>query len=237
MNILITGGSSGLGEAITRRAAQQQGATVYFTYNQSEGNARAIEADHSNTSALKCDFKNDAEVRDLVNLIPQLDIDVLINNAYGGSFIASYFHKTPVDNFATGFNENILPTILLTQAAINVFRKKKSGKIITILTAALVNTPPIGSAVYVANKAYLQQLTKIWATENVKFNITSNTVSPSFMRTGFTAAIDERLVEQMESNHALLQTDEVADGVCFLIDASPRINGIDLIINSGNNIK
>ena len=237
MNILITGGSSGLGEAIARKAAQEQGAKVFFTYNQSEEKAKAIEADYSNTNAIKCDFKNDTEVRDLVNLIPQLDIDIIINNAYSGSFIASYFHKTPVDNFAAGFTENILPTILLTQAAINVFRKKKSGKIITILTAALVNTPPIGSAVYVANKAYLQQLTKIWATENVKFNITSNTVSPSFMRTGFTASIDERLVEQMENNHPLLKTDEVADGVCFLINASPRINGIDLIINSGDNIQ
>lgn len=237
MNILITGGSSGLGEAITRKLAGEISGKVYFTYNRSDIKAKAIEADFLNTSALKCDFTDNDSVNSLVSLVPQLDIDVLINNAYTGSFIKAYFHKTAVDDFISGFSENLAPTIVLTQAAINVFRKKKSGKIITILTAALAETPPIGAAVYVANKAYLQELTRVWATENVKYNITSNAISPSFMLTGFTAAMDERLVEQMQQEHPLLSVEEVAEQVFYLVNASTELNGINMVINPADKSK
>ena len=67
--------------------------------------------------------------------------------------------------------KTLIPTILITQSVLNDFRKKKKGKIITILTSFLLNTPPIGASTYVANKAYLGSLVKSWATENIKFNI------------------------------------------------------------------
>jgi 3-oxoacyl-[acyl-carrier protein] reductase len=240
MNVLITGGASGLGEAITRRSALESKNKIYFTYNQSITNSHQIEADHPNTTAIKCDFKDKNDIAGLVNKIAELDIDILINNAYTGQFLGSHFHKTQLDNFIAGFTDNIVPTISITQAAISVFRKKKFGKIITILSAALVNTPPIGSAVYVANKAYLEELTKVWATENIKFNITSNSISPAFMLTGFTNSMDERLVEQITNNHPLnklLTTAEVAESVQYLINASQQVNGINLILNSGANIQ
>ncbi|HEX3383871.1 MAG TPA: SDR family oxidoreductase [Mucilaginibacter sp.] len=237
MNILVTGGASGLGEAITRRIARDAVRKVYFTYNRSEANAKKIESDFPNCAAIKCDFKDEAEVNALTDSIPQLDIDVLINNAYNGSFISTYFHKTATDNFLTEFKDNIIPTIAITQACITLFRKKKQGKIITILTSALGNTPPLGASVYVANKAYLQQLTQVWATENAKYNISSNAISPSFMLTGFTAAMDERIIEQITSNHPLnklLTTDEVAAAVIPFLNATAQINGINLVINAGS---
>jgi len=237
MNILITGGASGLGEAITRRLAAGGADKVFFTYNRSEEKARAIEAEFENASAIQCDFTDETSLNSLVNLIPSLDLSVLINNAWTGTFIDTHFHKTRVADFATGFSQNILPTISTTQAAINAFRKKKSGKIITILTAALSETPPIGSSVYVASKAYLQKLTEFWGFENSKYNITSNAVSPSLMLTGLTASIDERLIEQMTQNQPLLTTTEVAEKVAFLIDAGPEVNGTNMVINSATNSK
>ena len=187
MIILITGGSSGLGEAITRTLAADAGNSVYFTYNSSFEKAKQIETDLPNATAIKCDFKNETEIDLLKTRLTELNIDVLINNAYGGEAIKTYFHKIPATDFLTDFKENIVPTIVLTQAAINVFRKKKFGKIINVLTSFIINTPPTGSSVYVANKAYLEELSKVWASENAKYNITSNSVSPAFMQTGFTA--------------------------------------------------
>ncbi len=240
MIVLVTGGSSGLGEAITRRLAQDAGNTVYFTYNSSATNAQKISADHANAVSIKCNFKDTSEVEALKNRITELNIDVLVNNAYAGSFLKSHFQKIPVQDFAVEFNENIIPTIALTQAAITLFRKKKSGKIITILTSALLNTPPNGSSIYVANKAYLLQLAKVWATENGKFGITSNTVSPAFMQTTFTGDTDERVIEQMVEGHPLrrlLSTDEVAETVYFLSSATNQMNGVDIVINAASNIK
>lgn len=134
------------------------------------------------------------------------------------------------------FKDNIMPVIEITQESIKAFRKKKSGKIITILSSAIIELPPMGASVYVANKAYLDKLTKVWATENVKYNITSNAVSPSFMKTRLTSEFDERIIEQMTENHPLkklLTVEEVAEMVQMLTTASSHINGVNLAVNAG----
>lgn len=239
MNILITGGASGLGEAITRTLAKDAANTIYFTFSRSDANAKIIEAALSNTKAVKCDFSNESEVKSLVESIPSLDLDALVNNAYSGDFLKTYFHKIKSEDFAHDFKVNVIPTIEVTQAVINSFRKKKSGRIITVLTSALMNVPPIGSAVYVANKAYIEKLTKVWASENAKFNITSNSVSPSFMQTSMTANTDERMIEQMKESHPLkriLTVEEVAQTILYLTKASAHINGVDIVINAASNI-
>jgi len=240
MNILITGGASGLGEAITRSLAPDLSNTIYFTYNTSFSNAEILEKKFPNIKSIKCDFKNASDVNSLKDKIDVLDLDVLINNAYSGAPIKTYFHKISQEDFSSEFMNNIIPAILLTQAAINSFRKKKSGKIITVLTSFLLNTPPIGSSVYVANKAFLASLVKSWAGENAKFNISSNSISPSFMQTNLTADVDERVLEQIKENHPLkkiLTVDEVAKTVLFLVNASSQINGLDVVINAGTAIK
>lgn len=240
MNILITGGASGLGEAITRILANDVNNKIYFTFSNSAANAKKIESDFSNAFSVNCNFKDAESIKLLTDKIEEFDLDVLINNAFTGNFLKSHFHKIASNDFLTDFKENILPVIEITQAAIQHFRKKKSGKIITILTSALIDLPPIGSSVYIANKAYLEKLTKVWATENGKFNVTSNSVSPSFMVTNLTKEVDERIVDQMITNHPLkklLTVEEVAESVLFLTSAPSHINGIDLVINSGISIK
>jgi len=240
MNILITGGASGLGEAITKKLAEDVNNNIFFTYSKSAVKAKKIETEYPNTKAMECDFSKADQIQALTLAMSEFNLDILINNAYNGEFIKSHFQKTPKDDFFLDFKNNILPVIEITQAAILSFRKKKSGKIITILSAALVNTPPIGSSVYVANKAYLEKLTKVWAIENIKFNISSNSISPSFMRTALNAQTDERMIEQIKESHplqTLLTIAEVANSVSFLCSASVQINGVDLLMNAGLNIK
>lgn len=240
MNVLITGGGSGLGEAITRTLSKETKNKIYFTFANSEQNAKKIELDCPNTKSIKCDFKKDLEVTALIEKIERFDIDILINNAYNDTAERTYFHKIDKEDFSSDFQFNIIPTIQITQATIKHFRRKKSGKIITILTSGLANTPPLGWSCYTANKAYLASLVKSWANENIKFNITSNAVSPGFMQTNLTSEIDHRIIEQMTSSHPLkklLTVDEVADTVLFLSTASSQINGVDILMNHGINTK
>ena len=239
MNILVTGGASGLGAAIVRKLAEKNDNMIFFTYHKSFEKSEEITLEYRNTKGIRCDFRNKDDVRQLISKINQIDPDVLINNAYNGSFIKTYFHKLPVYDFSNEFMENIIPTIEITQACIHIFRKKKNGKIITVLTSA-INAPPIGSSIYVANKAYLGELTKVWASENVKFNITSNSVSPTFMQTALTSNMDERIVEQMRNEHPLkklLTVEEVADTIYFLTTASSHLNGMDITMNAAMNFK
>lgn len=239
MNILITGGASGLGEAITTAAAlANPTATVYFTYHTSQQNAIAIQDKYINTRAIECDFNNQADMDSLCLFIETNDIGILVNNAIAG-LAQQYFHKIAKEEFTNGFAANVLPVIAITKSFIAKARKIKSGKIITILSSAIINTPPTGWSAYTAEKNYLLAMHKSWALENAAFNITSNCISPGFMATHLNHATDERIVEDLIAKHPLkklLTTTEVADVVLFLISASSHVNGNNIIINASLSI-
>jgi 3-oxoacyl-[acyl-carrier protein] reductase len=238
MNILVTGGASGLGAAIVNVLAKDSGNTVYFTYARSATSAKEIEGAFPNTRAISCDFTNSSSVDSLIGDLQGFDIDVLVNNAFG-NIHKEHFYKTNPDVFLKSFEQNITPTLRITQEAIKIFRKKKFGKIINIISAAVINKPPIGWSEYAANKSYLLAMSKAWATECIKFNITSNCISPAFMLTNLTGDTDERIIEQMTADHPLkrlLTTDEAADAVLFFTKCSQHINGVNLVINAGAEI-
>lgn len=238
MNILVTGGASGLGKAIVETLAKEKQHNIYFTFNASAKEAAALEKKYSGVTSIKCDFTDEQQLEGLLNALPIMELDILVNNA-SGKFEQKHFHKVDPAHFSITFQRNILPVLRITQEVIKGFRKKKWGKIINIISSAVVNKPPVGWSAYAANKSYLLAMSKAWATENVGFNITSNAISPAFMKTSFTAAIDERLVEMMAQKHPLkklLQPDEVAEAVLYFSNASQQVNGTHLVINAGEEL-
>jgi 3-oxoacyl-[acyl-carrier protein] reductase len=213
MNILVTGGSSGLGKSIVEKLSSDKKNHIYFTYNNSIESSENICSKYPNATSIKCDFTNKSELDKFLDNLKQLNINVLINNFYSwpktplmpGTFLTKNFHKMDENIFVDEFKNNIIPTILITQEAIKYFRIKKYGKIITVLSSFL-DSPTIGSSIYISNKNYLKGLAKVWAVENVKFNITSNTISPSFMLTPYTLKMDERLIDRFKNNSDELMT-------------------------------
>lgn len=238
MNILISGGSSGLGKSITECLADAfPDAQVWFTYNASADAAIDIEKQFPNAKALHLNFKSEESISNIENQIAALDIDVLINNAVT-SLTKNHFQKIPATAFLNSFTENVLPVLRLSAAFIKNARIRKSGKIITILSSAIAGAPLTGWAEYAANKNYLLSMAKSWASENVQFNIQSNCVSPEFMDTPLNSELDSRLKEEMIKSHPLkrlLTTKEVAETVQFLVTASPHLNGQNIFLNNGKN--
>ncbi len=238
MNILITGGASGLGGAITKTLSAVPGHRVFFTYNKSADKAAAIEKQFANARAIPCDFSDTDMLAELTASFTSLNPDVLINNAMTG-FTQNHFHKLDPAYFTESFQKNVVPVIHITQAAIKIFRKKKFGKIITVLSAAIAGNPPIGWSEYVAAKSYLLALNKSWAVENAAFNITANCISPSFMQTSLTSSTDERVIEEMVAKHPLkklLTVEEVAASVKMLVDAGQHTNGVNLVLNAAQSV-
>jgi NAD(P)-dependent dehydrogenase (short-subunit alcohol dehydrogenase family) len=230
MNILVTGGSSGLGKSIVEKLCSDKKNHIFFTYNSSIENSQNICSKYPNSTSIKCDFTNDLELNIFHNNFKKLNINILINNFYSwpknplmpGTFLTRNFHKMDENIFIDEFKNNIIPTILITQEAIKYFRLKKSGKIITILSSFL-DSPTIGSSIYISNKNYLKGLAKVWAVENVKFNITSNTISPSFMLTSHTLKMDERLIDRFKNNsNELMTVKNVSDKI------SDFLNNVDI---------
>lgn len=237
-SFLITGGASGLGRSITEKLAQNKDNMVYITFFKSKESSVKLEQTYPNVKGIFCDFTDFGSYEELGSKVSEMEIDVLVNNATS-EFNRNHFHKISYEDFSLGFNSNILPIITLTSSILKYFRKKKSGRIITILSSVLVEKPIIGWSMYTAEKAYLHSLVKTWAVENASFNITSNAISPSLMKTGLTSTFDERVIEQLESVHplkSLLTTDEVAEAVDFLAFCSRQINGSNLIINAATDV-
>lgn len=238
MNILITGGSSGLGRALVERLSRDDGDHVIFTYRSDKETAGSLCASRVNVDRVRCDFTHPEDIEGLIARLPNWDIDVLINNAWVGSPNGTYFHKTAIEDFNAAFQRNVIPVVRLAQAAITLFRKKKRGKIINVMTSYLLDLPPMGFSVYTATKAYIHQLSKCWCKENQRFNITCNCVMPDYMQTGF-ADVDERVIEQMRSAHPLrqlLRPEEVAEAVDFLVKASGQVNGVSIPVTATQHI-
>ena len=103
MNILITGGASGLGEAITKKLADSKDNRVFFTYNKSKEKANEIEQEYENTVSIKCDFSNEAELDLLLDKVETMDLEILINNAYCSRINQIYFHKIQKKTLLRGF--------------------------------------------------------------------------------------------------------------------------------------
>ena len=237
MNILITGGASGVGEAITRRLAGTGANVIWFSYYSSEAKARELEQAFPNAHAIRCDFKDTTDISALLKKMDEINVDALVNNAISAPITKTHFHKTAIEVFSRGFSHNLLPIIAITQKAISRFREKKGGRIITLLTATLVGKPPTGYAEYTAAKAYLHSLAKSWASENAAFGITSNCISPSYMATRLTSDTDDRIVKEMVSRHPLkrlLTAPDVAEAVEFYINSPAQINGTNLVINAAS---
>lgn len=242
MNILITGGTSGLGKATVELLASQPQYQITFTYLATEAFQQVANdmcRTHENVKAVALDFCDIESVNALCEQMKEINPDVLLNCTYVGKPQTTYFHKIPVDDFLTAFKNNLIPTIKITQAAIEWMKKKRFGKIINIITEAVVGLPPMGYSIYAANKAYLMELSNVWNKEYTRYNITSNCLLPAYMQTSF-AEVDPRVLEQMEAQHPLkklLTVEEVAETIMFLIEASQQINGVKLLINGGQNVR
>ena len=114
-------------------------------------------------------------------------------------------------------------------------KKRKFGKIINIITEAVIGLPPMGYTLYAANKAYLMELSNVWNKEYTRYNITSNCILPAYMQTKF-AEVDERILDQMVKEHPLkklLTPEEVAQIVKFFVDATQQVNGVKFPVNAG----
>lgn len=238
MNILITGGSSGLGKETVKLLASNKDDKIYFTFRNKESESKMLQDSFVNVKGIKVDFRDKENLSKFLKILPELDIDILINNAYAGDPQGTYIHKTPIKDYETAIMTNIIPTIMITQSCLEGMRKRKFGKIIYILTSYLIDVPPIGFSVYASIKAFLRQFSKSITKEYGRFYITSNCIFPDFMNTDFSKVEDFQL-EQLKSNHPLkkiLTPKEVAQTIEYIVRSSQQLNGGEIVINAGQHI-
>lgn len=235
---LVTGGSRGIGAAISKQLARD-GFTVIVNY---AGNAEAadhvvqeIESAGGKAQAIQADIADAQAVRQLFDTLETQwgHIDVLVNNA--GIMKLAPLAQVEENAVDAQIDINLKGSINTMREAAN--RLSDGGRIINLSTS-VVGLKLETYAVYAATKAAVETLTAILAKELRSRSITVNAVAPGPTATDlFLEGKSDELVERMAKMpplERLGQPDDIASVVAFL--ASPEggwINGQTLRANGG----
>ncbi len=235
---VITGGSRGIGRAITMKLSEL-GADVVFNYVRDQKSAESlvteIEAAGGEAYGIQADMSRVDQIssffEEVLKLVGRLDI--LVNNAG----IATYrkieaFSEEEYDRI---FDINVKGVFFCCQQAAQ--KMADNGCIINIgSTVTRVMLPHYGA--YAATKGAVEQITKVLATELGKRGIRVNTLSPGPVDTElFRRGKSEEVIEKMASLAALGrlgEVDDVASMVALLVDdGAGWVSGQNILVNGG----
>lgn len=177
---LITGASSGIGEAFARHLANM-GYDLIIVARRQELLERLAEKLSVNVDVVVADLSTDDGISQVETVIQAYDdIAFLVNNA--GFGLTGHFREVDVNIYLAMNHLHLDATIRLTHAVIPQMRANKNGAIINVASlGGLIPMP--GSAVYNATKAYLVSFSESLATELKYFGITVQALCPGFTRT------------------------------------------------------
>jgi len=236
--ILVTGGSSGLGEAAAERFIRE-GGTVYITGRREEELNRV--AGRIGATPLQGDIAKAGDLDRIFGRIREQSgrLDILFANAGGGEFTP--LHQVTEAQFDKYFDINVKGTLFTVQHAL---RLMGPGSAI-VLNGSMVSVQgPAAFGVYAATKAAVRSLARTLATDLKGRDIRVNVVAPGVIVTpgyknelGFTDEQIAAYVEQVSSISPLGRTgtpDEVAKAVSFLAsDEASFITGVQLFVDGG----
>jgi 3-oxoacyl-[acyl-carrier protein] reductase len=182
-NVLVTGGSSGIGRAIAEDLSRA-GARVAIT-GRHEGRLREVAA-AMGALAVRADVTLETDVERTYGEV--LDafghIDVLVNNAGIGRF--ANLVDMDRETFESVFRTNVTGAMLMGRAAARHFVERGRGNIVNIGSTAALRGAPGGSAYY-ASKFALRGMTECWRGELRPHNVRVFLINPSEVITRFAA--------------------------------------------------
>jgi NAD(P)-dependent dehydrogenase (short-subunit alcohol dehydrogenase family) len=222
---LVTGGSRGLGAAVTEALAAH-GADVAISYAASAGKAAAVveklKAKRVRAMAVQSDQADLATARPLVESVVAAfgGIDILVNNA--GIAVQGHMVDDPEldwDAYNRQWQVNVLGSIANTRAAAP--RLSNGGRIVFIGSLLGSYVPFPGVADYAGTKWALAGYAKGIARELGRREITVNIVQPGIMPTDMAAEVagelpDRDAILDMHPIRRIATLEEVAETVCFL---------------------
>lgn len=183
---LVTGASTGIGEAFARRLAAEGTALVLVARDKRRLSALADElhAAHGvEVEVLAADLIASAGVDEVANRLgAEPTIDLLVNNAGMGS--KGHFAELPLDGELRQIYLNVTALLRLTHAAVRAMTPRRAGTIINVSSISGLH-PEIKMATYGATKAFVNSLTDALYEEVRGTGVTLTLVLPGFVRTEF----------------------------------------------------
>ena len=234
-NIIVTGASGGIGNAIIKKL-NEAGANILASGTRIE-KLEELKKKFEGVKILKFDISQTEKIEEFIeNATNELggSLDGIINNA--GITQDNLAIRMSLDEWQKVININLTSTFLMSKFAIKKMLKNKSGKIVNI-TSVVGHTGNLGQANYTASKAGIVAMSKSLAIEYAKKNINVNCISPGFIKTAMTDKIDDKFKEVIISkvpSGRLGEPEDIANAVLFLSsDQSSYINGETIHVNGG----
>ena len=240
-NVIVTGGSRGLGLGTVRRLVCDGYAAIAIARQMNDTLAAAVEhADRTRPGSLRFLPFDLADVDEIPNLVRTVRKEVgpvygLVNNAAVGSDGA--LALMPNAEIERLIRVNTLSPIVLTKYVVRHMMADGGGRVVNV--ASIVGfTGYSGLSVYSATKAALIGFTRSLAREVGRCGVNVNAVAPGFLDTDLTQGLDGERREQVARRSALRrfpEVDDVADAVEFLLGAKAKsITGTVLTVDAGS---
>lgn len=239
---VITGGSKGIGTAISERFGKEE-MKVVINYNsdakEAESAVKLVKKAGGDAVAVQADIGSEAGVKALVDAAIENfgDLDVWINNA--GMENRYSTHELPLEEWEKVINVNLTGVFLGTKAALNYFvEKKKPGSIIN-MSSVHEQIPWPTFAHYAASKGGVKLFTETVAMEYAPYNIRINNIGPGAINTPINAKkfTDPEQLEtttKMVPMERIGKPEEVAAAATWLAsDESSYVTGITLFVDGG----
>jgi acetoacetyl-CoA reductase len=237
--VLITGGTRGIGAAISTRFLEQ-GALVIAVATTEQGCQKWLDAQKqagfSKADTHVCNVADFDQCQKMVAAVKEKyqRIDILVNNA--GITRDVTLKKMSKEDWDKVLRTDLDSVFNVTRPIVEIMLETGFGRIINI-SSVNAQKGQFGQTNYAAAKAGMYGFTKSLALETARKNITVNTVSPGYINTEMMADIPEEVMTKILAQIPIArlgEVDEVARLVVFLADEkSGYITGADFSINGG----
>jgi acetoacetyl-CoA reductase len=237
---LITGGIGGIGTAVCKQLAGQ-GYTVVAGHLPAEQEAaelwrQEMAQDFPDIDIAAGDVSKFASSADMVEgvLEKHSKIDTLVNCA--GITRDGFLKKMPEENWYEVINANLNSIFNVTRQLIGQMTENGFGRVVNI-SSVNGQKGQFGQTNYSAAKAGAHGFTMALAQEVVRKGVTINTVSPGYVETRMTAAIDKEILDAIIAQipyGRMAKPEEIAHVVGFLcMEESRYITGANIPVNGG----
>ena len=240
-NVIVTGGSRGLGLGIAGRLAMSGYAVIAVARKTSPPLAAAIEAAKRSTNGaldfVACDLAEIDKIPDLVRDLRKRfgAIYGLVNNAaIGSDGVLATMHNAKIETLV---RVNTLSPIVLTKYVVRQMMADGGGRIVNV-SSIIGFTGYSGLSVYGATKASMLGFTRSLAREVGRLGVNVNAVAPGFLDTEMTQGLageQRQKVARRSALRRLPDVDDVASAVEFLLgDGGRSITGTVLTVDAGS---
>jgi NAD(P)-dependent dehydrogenase (short-subunit alcohol dehydrogenase family) len=238
--IVVTGGASGIGEAISKAFAAQ-GATVAVV-DLEESKAIKIAEELGNSSqGFACDVANYESVNNVAAAIQSVykKVDVLVNSA--GIVALAPAENLSLDTWNRTININLSGTFFMSQAIGKLMLSQGSGKIVNMASQA-ASIALDEHAAYCASKFGVLGITKVLASEWAGRGINVNSISPTVVLTelgkkAWDGPKGDALKKLIPTGRFALPEEIAASALFLSSSAADMINGADLLVDGGYTIR